>query len=117
VEYQASDNLILEGAAGGFWSAKKTGCPAVLRQGSLTGRCGAANVAAVNNPSGEPVLNFTSNSRYLGWEVAGGVRYTIMPGLTWTPRLAYADYGKGLNQNNRQAGNAWVLTNRLIYTF
>ena len=44
VEYQATDNLILEGAAGGFWSAKKTGCPAVLRVGSLTGRCGAATL-------------------------------------------------------------------------
>jgi hypothetical protein len=49
--------------------------------------------------------------------VAAGVRYTIMPGLTWTPRLAYADYGKGLDQNNRRAGNAWVLANRMIYTF
>jgi opacity protein-like surface antigen len=117
VEYQATDNLILEGAAGGFWSAKKTGCPAVLRVGSLSGRCGAANNDDVNTPSGDPVYNFTSNSRYLGWEVAGGVRYTIMPGLTWTPRLAYADYGKGLDQNNRKATNAWVLANRMVYIF
>jgi hypothetical protein len=117
-EYSLTDSLILEGAAGGFWSAKKTGCPAVLRVGSLSGRCGGANVAAVNQPgSGQPVYNFTGNSRYLGWEVAAGVRYTIMPGLTWTPRLAYADYGKGLDQNNRRAGNAWVLANRMIYTF
>jgi hypothetical protein len=117
VEYQATDKLILEGAAGGFWSAKKTGCPAVFRQGSLSGRCGAANDEDVNTASGEPIYNFTSNSRYLGWEVAGGVRYTIMPGLTWTPRLAYADYGKGLDQNNRKATNAWVLSNRVIYIF
>ena len=27
-EYKATDNLILEGAAGGFWTAKKTACPA-----------------------------------------------------------------------------------------
>ena len=37
VEYQLTDNLILEGAAGGFWAAQKPGCPAVLREGSLTG--------------------------------------------------------------------------------
>jgi hypothetical protein len=118
VEYAATDKLILEGAAGGFWSAKKTGCPAVLRQGSLSGRCGAADDDDVNQPrTGRPVYNFTGNSRYLGWEVAAGVRYTILPGLTWTPRLAYADYGKGLDQNNRQAGNAWYFTNRMIYTF
>jgi hypothetical protein len=116
-EYQLTDNLILEGAAGGFWSAKKTGCPAVLRQGSITGRCGDADDEDVNTPQGRPVYNFTSNSRYLGWEVAAGLRYTIMPGLTWTPRLAYADYGKGMDQNNRKASNAWVIANRMIYIF
>ena len=116
VEYQATDNLILEGAAGGFWSAKKTGCPAVLREGSLSGAAGRPRRGREYS-SGEPVYNFTGNSRYLGWEVAAGVRYTIMPGLTWTPRLAYADYGKGLDQNNRKARNAWVLANRMIYIF
>ena len=40
VEYQLRDNLILEGAAGGFWSAQKTGCPSNLREGSITGPCG-----------------------------------------------------------------------------
>jgi len=117
LEYQATDNLILEGAAGGFWSDKRTGCPAVHRVGSLSGRCGSAANEDINTPEGRPVYNFTANSRYLGWEVAGGVRYTIMPGLTWTPRLAYADYGKGMNQNNRSASNAWVLANRIIYIF
>jgi hypothetical protein len=117
VEYQLTDNLILEGAAGGFWSDKKTGCPAVLRQGSLSGRCGDADDDDVNNASGEPIYNFTANSRYLGWEVVAGTRYTIMPGLTWQTRLAYADYGKGLDQNNRKAGNAWVLVNRVVYIF
>jgi len=53
----------------------------------------------------------------LGFEVAAGARYTIMPGLTWTPRLSYADYGEGLNQNGRKATNAWVLVNRIIYIF
>ena len=32
VEYKATDNLILEGAAGGFWAAQKPGCPAVVRR-------------------------------------------------------------------------------------
>jgi hypothetical protein len=85
-----------------------------LRVGSITGRCGGAST---NNSSGEPVYNFTGDNRYLGFEIAAGARYTIMPGLTWTPRLAYADYGKGLNQNNRKAMDAWVLVNRVIYVF
>jgi hypothetical protein len=112
VEYKATDNLILEGAAGGFWAAQKPGCPAVVRVGSITGPCGGPDTA-----SGEPLLNFTGDSRYLGFEVAAGARYTIMPGLTWTPRLSYADYGEGLNQNGRKATNAWVLVNRIIYIF
>jgi hypothetical protein len=117
VEYAATDKLIFEGAAGGFWSAKKTGCPAVFRQDSLSGRCGDPD-DDVNQPrTGDPIYNFTGGSRYLGWEVAGGARYTIMPGLTWTPRLSYADYGKGMDQNSRQAGNAWVFVNRVIYIF
>jgi hypothetical protein len=113
VEYKATDNLILEGAAGGFWAAQRPGCPAVVRVGTITGPCGGPRTAT----TGEPVLNFTGDSRYLGWEVAAGLRYTIMPGLTWTPRLAYADYGEGLNQNNRKATNAWVFVNRVIYIF
>jgi hypothetical protein len=112
VEYKATDNLILEGAFGGFWAAQKPACPASLRVGSITGDCGGPETA-----SGDPVYNFTGDSRYLGFEVAAGVRYTIMPGLTWTPRLAYADYGKGLNQNNRKAMDAWSLSNRLVYVF
>jgi hypothetical protein len=117
VEYKATDRLILEGAAGGFWAAQKPACPASLRQGSIDGRCGEADNSDHNNASGEPIYNFTGNSRYLGFEVAAGARYTIMPGLTWTPRLAYADYGKGLNQNGRKAMDAWVLVNRVIYIF
>jgi hypothetical protein len=117
VEYQATDKLVIEGAAGGFWAAEKIGCPASLRVGSLSGRCGAATVEALNNSSGEPIYNFTGNSKYLGWEVAAGLRYTIMPGLVWTPRLAYADLGKGLNQNDREASQAWLFVNRVIYTF
>jgi hypothetical protein len=120
VEYKATDRLILEGAAGAFWAAEKLACPASLRVGSITGRCGpvvSTGTPGTNNSSGEPVYNFTGASQDLGWEVAAGLRYTIMPGLTWTPRLAYADYGKGLNQNDRKAMDAWVFTNRVIYIF
>ena len=112
VEYQLRDNLILEGAAGGFWSAQKTGCPSNLREGSISGPCGG-----LRELKGEPTFNFTGNSRYLGWEVAAGIRYTVLPGLTWTPRLAYADFGSGLNQNGRKAMDAWLFANRMIYVF
>jgi hypothetical protein len=110
-EYQWTDNLTLEGAAGGMWSARKTSCPAVLRS-VTTGACGGPN-----NSSGEPIYNFTGNSSFLGWEVAAGFRYTIMPGLTWTPRLAYADYGDAYSANNRSAQGAWSFSNRMIYIF
>jgi len=113
VEYKATDKLILEGAAGGFWAAQKPACPASLRVGTIDGRCGGDTTRTTR----EPEFNFTGDSRYLGFEVAGGARYTIMPGLTWTPRLSYADYGKGLNQNGRKATNAWVLVNRVVYIF
>ena len=110
-EYQWTDSLTLEGAAGGMWSARKTSCPAVLRS-LTTGACGGPN-----NSSGEPIYNFTGNSAFLGWEVAAGIRYTIMPGLTWTPRLAYADYGDAYSANNRSAMGAWSFSNRMIYIF
>jgi hypothetical protein len=112
LEYQATDNLILEGAAGGFWTTEKTACPAVLRVGSITGACGGPT-----NASGERIYNYTGNSRFLGWEVAGGLRYTIMPGLTWTPRLAYASYGDAVAANNRSPQGAWSFSNRMVYIF
>jgi hypothetical protein len=116
VEYRATDSLVLIGAAGGFWTAEKTGCPAVLRVGSITGRCGAAG-SSTDNSSGEPAFNFTGNSRFVGWEVNAGLRYTIMPGLTWTPLVAYADFGKALAANDRKAMDAWAVVNRMIYVF
>jgi hypothetical protein len=112
VEYQATDNLIVEGALGGFWAAERIACPQNLRVGSVSGTCGGPT-----NASGEPVYNFTGNSRYVGLEVAAGLRYTIMPGLVWTPRLAYADYGTGMDQNDRKASQGWLFVNRVIYTF
>ncbi len=114
-EYKASDNLILEGAAGGFWTAKKTGCPAVFRVGSLSGPC--TGPGSPLNSSGEPALNFTGDSNFVGWEIDVGLRYTIMPGLTWTPRIGYADYGDAVAANNRKAMDAWTFSNRLIYIF
>jgi hypothetical protein len=53
----------------------------------------------------------------VGWEVNAGLRYTIMPGLTWTPLLAYADYGSALDINNRKAADAWAFVNRMVYVF
>jgi hypothetical protein len=110
-EYQLTDNLILEGAVGGFWTAKRTSCPAVLRS-VTTGACGGPL-----NSSGEPIYNFTGNSSFLGWEIDVGFRYSIMPGLTWTPRIGYADYGDAYSANNRKAQGAWSFSNRMIYIF
>ena len=95
------------------------GLPDDFREGSIAGPCTARSesCAAVPTFKDEPRFNFTGNSRFLGWEVAAGMRYTIMPGLTWTPRLAYADFGSALNQNNRKAMDAWLFANRMIYIF
>jgi hypothetical protein len=109
-EYKATDRLVLEGAAGGFWTAKKTACPATVQ--TATGACGGPL-----NSSGEPLFNFTGDSRFVGWEVDVGLRYTIMPGLTWTPRIGYADYGGATSANGRKATDAWAFANRMIYIF
>jgi hypothetical protein len=116
LEYKATDRLVLEGAAGGFWTAEKTGCPATFRVGSLSGPCTGTGVPRTGQTR-EPALNFTGDSRFLGWEVDVGLRYTIMPGLTWTPRVAYGDYGDALSINNRKAQDTWVVVNRMIYIF
>ena len=110
-EYQLTDNLTLEASAGGMWTAgMPTACPAVLR--TATGTCGGPL-----NGSGQPIYNFTGGSNFLGWETAVGLRYSIMPGLTWTPRFAYADYGGAYSANNRNAQGAYFFANRLIYIF
>jgi hypothetical protein len=110
IEYKKTDNLVLTGGAGGFWTAEETGCPATFR--TATGVCGGPT-----NSSGEPALNFTGGSSFVGWEVNAGLRYTIMPGLTWTPLLAYADFGDAVATNNRKAMDAWAFVNRVIYIF
>jgi hypothetical protein len=115
-EYKATDRLILEGAAGAVWTAEKTGCPATFRVGSLSGPCEGAGVPRSGH-TGQSAFNFTGNSRFVGWEIDAGFRYSIMPGLTWTPRLGYANFGDALNTNNRDARDAWVAINRLVYIF
>jgi hypothetical protein len=110
-EYQYNDSLVLEGAAGGMWTAgMPTSCTAVLR--TATGACGGPL-----NSSGQPIYNFTGQSNFVGWEVDVGLRYSIMPGLTWTPRFGYAGYGDALSANNRNAQGAWTFSNRMIYIF
>jgi hypothetical protein len=115
VEYKATDNLILVGSAGGFWTAEKTACPAKFRLGSLSGPCTAPGSPL--NSTGDPALNFTGDSRFAGWEVNTGLRYTIMPGLTWTPLLSYGNYGDALATNDRSPLDAWAVINRMIYIF
>jgi hypothetical protein len=114
-EYKYTESLTLVGSAGGFWTAEKTGCPAVFRVGSTSGPCTGAGTP--RNSSGEPSLNFTGGGRFAGWELNAGLRYQIMPGLTWTPLLAYADYGDAVSANNRNSMDAWAFVNRMIYVF
>lgn len=111
-EYKYTDVLTIEGAAGAVWTAEPTGCPASVRTGSITGPCGGPSTSA-----GTSAFNFTGDSKYAGTEVALGLRYTIMPGLTWTPRFAWAFLGDAWESNNRNVQDAWVFVNRVIYIF
>jgi hypothetical protein len=104
-EYQAADQLVLEGVVGAFWTVEKTACPTLFRVGSVTGPCV------------EPVVDFTGNSRYAGTEIDVGLRYTILPGLTWTPRLGWAFLGDAFQVEHRSVRDAWIFVNRVIYTF
>jgi hypothetical protein len=104
-EYLATERLILEGAIGGFWTAEKTGCSALFRVGSLTGPCAV------------PPLDFTGDSRYAGTEIDVGLRYTIMPGLTWTPRFGWAFLGDAWQIQNRNVQDSYTFVNRVIYIF
>jgi hypothetical protein len=76
-----TSNLILEGAVGGFWTAEKTVCAANFRVGSLTGPC--TGPGSPRNSSDEPALNFTGDSRFVGWEVDVGFHYSIKRDRTW----------------------------------
>ena len=78
-------------------------CPASVRD--ATGACTSTAV------------NFTGNSTFAGWEVDIGLRYTIMPGLTWTPRFGWAFLGDAWDTNYRNAQDAWAFVNRVVYTF
>jgi len=105
VEYLATPKLVLEGSVGGFWTAERTACPAVFRMGSVTGPCT------------RPPLDFTGNSRYAGTEVDIGLRYAIMPGLFWTPRVGWAFLGDAWQIQDRNVQDAWTFVNRLVYVF
>jgi hypothetical protein len=115
-EYQWTDSLVLEGAAGTFWSAEKTGCEAVLRTGP-NGACATTGATIQQTGRTFNPFNFTSNSRHLGEEVDVGFRYTILPGLVWQQRFGWAFLGDGMNQNNRKAQDVWEFINRVLYTF
>jgi hypothetical protein len=103
-QYKVSDRLTLEGAVGAFWTAEKTGCPAVLRTGPR-GACAS------------PLFDFTGNSRYMGTEVDAGTIYTIMPGLVWQTRFAWGFLGDAFQIQRRNVQDAWILVNRLLYSF
>jgi hypothetical protein len=114
-EYSWTDNLVLEGAVGAFFAANSTRCPAVVRTGT-NGACATTGATAANGQTFNP-FNFTGGSRYIGTEVDVGLRYTIMPGLTWTPRFGWGFLGNGLQIMNRNVQDAYIFVNRLIYTF
>jgi hypothetical protein len=105
IEYAATATLVLEGSIGGFWTAEKTACPAVLRVGSVTGPCAV------------PPLDFTGGSRYTGTEIDVGLRYAILPGLFWTPRFGWAFLGDAWKTQDRRVQDAWTFANRIIYVF
>ncbi len=96
---------MLEGAVGTFWTAEKTSCPALARVRSVTGPCAV------------PPLDLTGNSRYAGTEIDVGLRYTILPGLTWTPRFGWAFLGDAWQVQHSSVRDAWTFVNRVIYTF
>jgi hypothetical protein len=104
-EYLATDRLVLEGSMGGFWTAEPTACPALFRVGSVAGPCAV------------PGLDFTGNSRYAGAEIDVGLRYTILPGLFWTPRFGWAFLGDAWQRQDRNVQDAWTFSNRLLYVF
>jgi hypothetical protein len=105
IEYLATDRLVLEGSVGGFWTAERTACPALFRLGSVTGPCAV------------PPLDFTGNSRYAGAEIDAGLRYTILPGLIWTPRFGWAFLGDAWQTQDRSVQDAWTFSNRIVYVF
>jgi hypothetical protein len=110
-EYKLTDRLTLEGAVGAFWTDKDAACPAVLRIGPR-GAC-----AGPTTSTGARAFDFTGNSRYLGTEVDAGFRYTIMPGLIWQTRFAWAFLGDAFEIQRRDVQDAWLFANRILYAF
>ena len=64
-----------------------------------------------------PPLNFTGNSHYAGTEIDVGLRYSILPGLFWTPRFGWAFLGDAWKVQDRRVQDAWTFANRIIYVF
>jgi len=110
-EYKLTDQLILEGAVGAYWTDEPTACPASLR----TGPGGACR--GPSTPKHGRAFDFTGNSRFLGWEVDAGFLYTIMPGLRWQTRFGWAFLGDAYQIQNRNVQDAWIIANRLTYLF
>ena len=122
-EYKATDRLVLEGAVGAYWTEEPTACPASLRRASTTDprgfTCGGPLTGASLTPSAQrsPAFDFTGNSRFLGWEVDVGHRFTIMPGLTWQTRFGWAFLGDAFEIRNGNVQDAWIISNRILYAF
>jgi len=64
-----------------------------------------------------PAFDFTGNSSFLGWEVDVGHRFLIMPGLLWQTRVGWAFLGDAFQIRNRNVQDAWIISNRILYTF
>ncbi|MBI3326253.1 MAG: hypothetical protein HYZ81_06080, partial [Nitrospinae bacterium] len=109
VEYKLTDRLTLVGVAGTAFTAETTACPAVQR---------TAAVSAAN-PTGcaSTPLNFTGNSKYMGTEVDALLRWTIMPGLVNIIGGGYAFLGDAFQIQNRNVQDAWLIANRLLFSF
>lgn len=63
------------------------------------------------------VFDFTGNSTYMGTEVDVGSIFTLMPGLTWQTRFGWAFLGDAFEIGNRNVRDAWVIVNRILFTF
>ena len=104
-----TDSLTLEGAAGGLLDGGEDRLPgAVLRVGSPSWAWHCRALAGRLKRPADLRLISPAIARFVGWEVAAGVRYAIMPGLTWTPRLASRRIRRCHgNQQPQRPGSAW----------
>jgi hypothetical protein len=61
-------------------------------------------------------INFTGSSQYAGTEIDVGLRYSILPGLFWTPRFGWA-FWEMPEDPGPSRSDAWTFANRIIYVF